>query len=335
MITDSAGQKTEASLSITILQPEEPAYTVTAIVNPAEGGSITLSLSPDSRGYHEGDMVMVTAVPEPGWIFDSWTCWDTVLSDGFSTTTRFTMPAGDVTVTADFVRVYGLSVNIEPSEGGTVTIEPPLSIFSPNAGENEYQAGEFVTVTASPAEGWVFEKWESSDVSIDTPEDAYPENDVVLTARFIRSPEVFEGRINTSMGTFSASNGCAWEGWASGTFALTLDPDESSDIVSGEVSFIIDLSTYVTNEPAGGSCNSFWRTYNISGPVTGTNSSFGGTYSDTTERPLQITLTASRSGGEVTCTITLAKTMQVSVNGVVESFPVISATVTVNPAKRG
>jgi uncharacterized repeat protein (TIGR02543 family) len=60
------------------------------------------------------------------------------------------------TVTANFMKVYTLTISVSPAGGGSV---------SPAGGT--YDAGASVTITAIPATGYVFDRW-SVDVSGNT-----------------------------------------------------------------------------------------------------------------------------------------------------------------------
>jgi uncharacterized repeat protein (TIGR02543 family) len=77
----------------------EEEYTLTMAVNPAGAGTAT-----DETGtspYAEGEAVDIKAVANAGYQFVEWS--DTgAFADARSPETTFTMPAADVTVTADF-----------------------------------------------------------------------------------------------------------------------------------------------------------------------------------------------------------------------------------------
>ena len=66
---------TQPTVSPTIsstTQTEEPVYQLTVYVSAPEWGRVTQSSSPDPKGFHYGDMVMLTATPEEGYVFDGW-----------------------------------------------------------------------------------------------------------------------------------------------------------------------------------------------------------------------------------------------------------------------
>ena len=101
------------------------------------------SISPGGGTYDEGASVTLTATPATGYRFDRWS-GDV---SGNVTSTTITMNA-DKSVTANFIKVYTLTVTVSPAEGGTV---------SPGGGT--YDEGTVVTLTATPATGYVFDQW--------------------------------------------------------------------------------------------------------------------------------------------------------------------------------
>lgn len=110
-------------------------------------GSGSLSLN-NTGPYHYGDAVLLTAVPSPGWSFDSWS------GDLFgSANPALLFIVGNASVTATFVQSnYTLAVTIVGSG----------SVNSSNNGPYHY--GDVVQLTAIPAVGWLFDHW-SGDAS--------------------------------------------------------------------------------------------------------------------------------------------------------------------------
>jgi hypothetical protein len=75
-------------------------YDLTMAEAPAGGGTAT-----DETGtspYAEGTVVAIKAVAADCYRFDSWTAPSGTLADSYAAVTNFTMPASDVTVTANF-----------------------------------------------------------------------------------------------------------------------------------------------------------------------------------------------------------------------------------------
>jgi uncharacterized repeat protein (TIGR02543 family) len=91
------------------------------------------------------------AIPASGYRFDLWSG-----NVSGNVTSVNVIMNGNKSVTANFIKVYTLTVSVSPAGGGLV---------SPAGGT--YDAGASVTITAVPAAGYVFDRW-SADVSGNT-----------------------------------------------------------------------------------------------------------------------------------------------------------------------
>ncbi|HPT86530.1 MAG TPA: InlB B-repeat-containing protein [Bacillota bacterium] len=126
-----------------------PVQKYTLTVQSSEGG--TVELNPAGGTYDAGTTVTLTAKPNTGYKFSKWEG----AASGTSDTVTVTMD-GDKTVKAIFekeVVTYKLTVNVTGQ--GSVTVNP----------DNEtrtYESGSKVTVTATPAAGYKFSKWEGA-----------------------------------------------------------------------------------------------------------------------------------------------------------------------------
>ena len=150
-------------------------YTLT--VNSAGGtggatGRVTVS---PSGPYHYGDVVTLTAMPQAGETFASWSA--NVVSTG-ATTGEVTMTSDQV-VTATFAFIdYTLTVNSTGGTGGAtgrVTVSP----------SGPYHYGDVVTLTAMPQAGETFASWSANVVSTGaTTGEVTMTSDQVVTAAF-------------------------------------------------------------------------------------------------------------------------------------------------------
>ena len=125
-------------------------YTLNVQVSPAAGGTVTKS--PDQSSYTEGSTVTLTATAAAGYVFSSWS------GDATGTTNPLTVTMNsNKTIIANFTQLptYTLTVTNVPAAGGTVTKSPDAT---------SYPQGSTVTLTASPAYGYVFSSW-SGDVT--------------------------------------------------------------------------------------------------------------------------------------------------------------------------
>ncbi len=152
---------------------DAPTYTLTLNTAPEDGGEVS-----GAGEYAAGQEVTVTATPDTGFAFDSWTDAD---GNQLSTSEAYTfsMPGNDLNLTAQFVpATYNLVLKVSPEDAGTTT------------GEGSYFYNEEVTAEAMPAEGYEFINWKNRDGEIMSEEQAYTfampaMNNYELTAHFL------------------------------------------------------------------------------------------------------------------------------------------------------
>ena len=146
-----------------------PANAVTATANYEDiEYTVTVNGGTGAGTYKEGDSVTITATVPTGKRFVEWTSESGItFADKTSVTTTFTMPAGDVTVTATYEDIeYTITVN-----GGT--------------GGGTYKQGDEVTVTAKDKEGKEFVGWQDESGKIVSTQKEYTfvvKDGMVLTA---------------------------------------------------------------------------------------------------------------------------------------------------------
>ena len=136
-------------------------YTLTLVANPETGGTVT-----GAGVYNFGEAVSVDAIPAEGWAFVNWT---NAAGDTISVVTAnvITMPASDLTLTANFVMIdYTLTLVANPIAGGTVT------------GAGVYNYGAVVAVNAIPAAGYEFVNWTNLSGDVVS---VLPANDITIT----------------------------------------------------------------------------------------------------------------------------------------------------------
>lgn len=119
-------------------------------VSSAPANSGTIQLQPQKSSYVAGDVVTATAIPSVGFNFANWSGLPACTTASVCT---FTMPGSSVSLTANFQAAtsgtYQLRTLAAPSVGGTVTAPNPAG----------YAAGAAVSLTATPAAGYVVDYW--------------------------------------------------------------------------------------------------------------------------------------------------------------------------------
>ena len=157
-----------------------------------EGVSYAVTVKNGTANYTEcvsGTVVTITADKAPeGYEFDSWTVdsQNASLADAYKATTTFTMPEGEVAVSASYKKI-AYTVNVE---NGT-------------SDKQSYYAGDTVTVTANyPASGREFNTWEAvsgnvsfADASRWKTTFTMPATDVSLRATYKDGPSPDDNQI--------------------------------------------------------------------------------------------------------------------------------------------
>lgn len=141
-------------------------YNITASVSPAGGGTVT-----GTGEYSHGTTVNLNAVPNAGYVFLNWTDGAGVVSTEANWSFEAT---SSLTLTANFIRRYTVTLESVPSEGGTTT------------GAGSYDAGASATVIATPAAGYTFKEWKEGSTTISTinPYTFLVNSDISLKAEF-------------------------------------------------------------------------------------------------------------------------------------------------------
>lgn len=124
------------------------------------------SASPDrSTGcafhkYHAGEVITLTATPNPGWAVGSWT--GTNNNGSTSTTNTLTMPNKRRTVKVNYVQACYPLTRTHTGQGVDPAASPTESVGC-QAGSYQYHQGEVVNLTASPAVGSEVLNWTGTD----------------------------------------------------------------------------------------------------------------------------------------------------------------------------
>lgn len=169
-------------------------------------GSVSVNPAPKDDGkYAKDTTVVLTASPASGYRFDRW-AGD---ASGNVTTTNITINSSK-SVTAVFIKFYNLSTSVSPTEGGSI---------SPGGGT--YDDGTTITLTASPASGYRFDRWEGDASGNTTTASITINSDKNVTAVFIKVYTLSIAVSPTGGGSISHSSGTYDDGT---TITLTAIP---------------------------------------------------------------------------------------------------------------
>nr|WP_321485231.1 choice-of-anchor D domain-containing protein [uncultured Draconibacterium sp.] len=128
---------------------EVQTFAITTTVNPSEGGTAT-----GDGNYELGKTCNLTAIPESGYVFLSWTENGTQVATNASYS--FTVTS-DRTLIANFeAKTFNISASSSPSNGGSVS------------GAGSYNYGGTANLTATAAEGYDFVDWTEDGTTVST-----------------------------------------------------------------------------------------------------------------------------------------------------------------------
>ena len=164
-----------SSIALYAVWQENDQYTVTV------NGSYATTTGAGS--YEQGANVTINAGTRDGYTFSGWTvtAGGVTLANAGSATTTFTMPANDVTVTANWTQVlYTVTVN---------------SSYATTTGAGTYGQGTNVTINAGTRDGYTFSGWTVTaggvtlaSASSATTTFTMPANNVTVTANWTQNP---------------------------------------------------------------------------------------------------------------------------------------------------
>jgi uncharacterized repeat protein (TIGR02543 family) len=172
-VIESVTMDADKALTATFSLIPVPEYTLTIAVV----GSGTTTPAIGDHTYTEGTVVNLFASPSLGYEFQKWVIGE---EEVLTQSAQVTMTA-DITATAYFVETsatqFTLTISVQ-GEGSTI---PPV-------GDNIYNEGAEVNLSAIPATGWQFDGWSGDLVSTEATESITMDADKAITATFIEIP---------------------------------------------------------------------------------------------------------------------------------------------------
>ena len=187
---NTAGDYTfEGTLSLTAGIANPKAMKAYVVVKVAESGDqpapkcqVTVTGGSGSGSYAPGETVTIKAnTPASGYAFNGWTATGVILADASASTTTFVMPGHDVSITANWKNTGssggstggGGSSGGSSSGGGSSAVSgAKYDVEAPNTANGTVSVspvkaakGSRVTITATPASGYVLDKLMVTDAS--------------------------------------------------------------------------------------------------------------------------------------------------------------------------
>lgn len=170
--------------NVTSQEPIVPKVNLTVEKNPDEGGNVTTSPA-EITNLEKGTPVTLTATPNTGYRFVNWTVNDVEVS---TEATYSRIVNATETITANFERVYTLTINNDGN--GTATVSP---------NQTKFAEGEKFTLTAQPTAGYAFDYYMDGGNKIETDpyEFTMSNSDRTISVNFKKSINYYD--INTSV----------------------------------------------------------------------------------------------------------------------------------------
>jgi len=194
VVSTSSPYNVTLSSNETLVANFLPLYTVTVSASPTNGGTV----SPGGTNV-SGSVISVNATNNSGYVFAGWT------SNGIAVVSSnnytFTLST-NVTLVADFLPLYTITVSAFPTNGGTVS------------GGGTFVAGSTNTVTATATNGYLFANWTTNGIvaSISNNYSFTLNGNESLVANFV-TPTLF----------ITQSNGMTFLFWTNSATGLALE----------------------------------------------------------------------------------------------------------------
>jgi uncharacterized repeat protein (TIGR02543 family) len=185
-------------------------------------GSGSVDANPDQATYHYGDVVQLSASPDIGWSFGSWSGDFTGSTNPGSITIT-----GNMAVTAHFTQnEYTLSASVVGS--GSIAKNP---------NQATYHYGDVVQLTASPDIGWSFSYWGGDLTGSTNPTSITITGNMAITAYFTQNEYTLAISIDpTAGGSVAAVPTPPYHYGDVVTLTATANPGYSFDHWSGDTS---------------------------------------------------------------------------------------------------
>ena len=299
-----------------LFAPVSNTVTIQVVPEETEFGTVT-----GGGTYTIGDTVTITATPNHGYEFYSWTDWLNQTFNSFENPCTF-IATTDMTLVAHFYPLYLDTFDI------TIGVnDPTMGTTNPAPGVHQYEEYSPLTVEAIPNTGYSFAKWTDEDgfvVSYANPYVSRAVHDETLIANFVAGTWVPDsmtitiavnnptmGTTNPVPGTYTypessedsivaiPNNGYYFYGWAvsASVMGMTISDtlfDPYGAVMYPVFSDMLDLSDVVltaifTDDSTIMAPDSMRLTIAVNDPTMGTTNPAPGTYAYADEEEYSIT----------------------------------------------
>lgn len=210
-----AGDSTNTTSVTTIVmdQPRAVQALFGTSLNLFTNGSGQVLLDPPAGPYLFGSTVQLTAVPSQGSYFFGWSG----AASGFANPLVFNVTdASGITALFGVLRTNQALLTVLPSANGTVAIDPAKSV---------YAIGDTVTLTAVPANGYVFASWGGDASGGMNPLVFALSTNTLISASFALAPPTNFGPVLQTVTQFAGTFTFTWSTVTGRTYQVQYSTD--------------------------------------------------------------------------------------------------------------
>jgi uncharacterized repeat protein (TIGR02543 family) len=220
----------------------------------------TIELDPVGGVYPPNTNVLITAVADSGYIFDSWS------GDATGTTNPTSiLMDGNKSITANFSQIETFELTVHATNGNVI-VEPAGTVF------NE---GTVVTLTANPNSGFEFKDWSGSISGTTNPVQVTMDGNKDITANFVEPSDITlqaedadiinSASVETAYSGYNGTGYVKFGGGGSFEFTDVAVPAGTFDVVIRSLEdwpdasqLIVNGTTYDFELPGGGEGTTTW-----------------------------------------------------------------------------
>lgn len=150
---------------------------ITYSISVSTSGNGSVTKSPSQFSYLQGSTVTLTASPNNGWAFSGWS------GDLSGTQNPLDITAdSNKNIVANFVEITSHTLTLNTTGNGSINVTPNKAV---------YAFGEWVTLTAVPGSGFMFDEWSGDASGSSNPLNLFIDGDKTISANFdINGPRI-------------------------------------------------------------------------------------------------------------------------------------------------
>lgn len=207
-----------------IVLPSGPAFGAGYTLTVSTTGSGIVSRNPTNSIYPSGATVTLTATPDAGWLFSSWTGDEVSSANPLNV-----LMTSNKNVVAHFDLIPRYSVTTSVNGSGTISLNPS---------GGPYLSNTVVSASATPSSGWVFLNWSGDATGTANPLNLTMNTNKTVTAVFAQIVSITVPPQNLSLGLGQSAT---FTVQAAGTAPLRYQWYFAGTALSGQTASVLSL----------------------------------------------------------------------------------------------